>query len=318
MNAWGLSSDACVGDPRFLVESAERVGAEVVFLPTLSLYSPASDERRTRIYVCELRRFGYVVLSRPLWASFERVRRLAIAVAERGFKAVPSVHAQSVREIESVLSLLGGEYEAIEIDLSTSLSSSRTAFLLAAEVAKEVRDILSLEVFIKLPVFNLNYALLTQLSGGSSVRGVVFAPHIHYARGGKIYRVHSTLLSRVGCLLAESVSRFVTLPNPGIVLEEVGGSSVSGFRVLRGVSLLAEALLAKGVEKDSCRLESVSWITIPEGLGIMVSGGDLCPFGFLRGEEGYASTKECDCCGICMSLAREYKLFREMLPEAEA
>ena len=316
MNAWGLSSDACVGDPRFLVESAERVGAEVVFLPTLSLYSPASDERKTRIYVCELRRFGYVVLTRPLWASFERVKRLAIAVTERGFEAVPSVHAQSVREIESVLSLLGGEYEAVEIDLSTSLSGSRAAFLLAAEVAKEVKDILSLEVFIKLPVFNLNYALLTQLSGDSPVRGVVFAPHVHYTREGEMFRVHSTLLSRVGYLLAESVSRFVTLPNPGIVLEEVEGGSAGGFKVLRGVSLLVEALLAKGVEKESCSMEGVSWVTIPEDLGIMVSGGDLCPFGFLRGEEGYASTGECDCCGVCISLAREYKLFREIVPES--
>ncbi len=295
------------------MESAvNKLQAEVVFLPTLGLKALVK-RRKTRIHICELRKDEYLIVTRPLWARPEDIKELATALRNAEVNVIPSLQAYSIIEAEESLALLGRDYEAIELDFTVPRGSSLHLGI-APEIAREVSEMFSLDVYVKLPVFSTPPDILERMD---EVKGVIFAPHVVYTREGEYFRVHSTVLSRVAKMIIEKMRQLLpSTVEVGFVVEDLSLYTNPHFKTLAGISVLAEELLSRGVLASATELGNVKWIEVPPGLGIVVKDLNVCPFGLLeKWGEQYYSTAKCDACGVCMSLCKEYKIYREIKPE---
>ena len=315
MRLWGVSSDASISSTEFLARVIERTGVGRVFLPTLRRKLAREDRVKARLFVAQLSERGYVIVERPFWASVDVVKNLAKELGDLDAQLIPSLYAASVRDVEQLMTDLGDDYGVIELDFTVSPRTSFTQSL-ALELAREIHEVFGLKMYVKMSVFHVDAPYLLSVLSRKHIEGLILAPHVVYFSNGEFYRVHSTFLSSIGLKMLESFRGFTSSGRIGYVYEGFNIDQ-SVFLPLMGVSLVIEPLLRRGVTKDG-RIDDLScWEEFPEGAGIIVKGckANTCPFGCLENEGEYlVSNDECDLCGLCISLATHYKVYKDLRP----
>jgi NAD-dependent dihydropyrimidine dehydrogenase PreA subunit len=333
---WGISSeDVIIVKKLLILGNEQQEPPPIIFLPTVA-HDTRENPSLTRIYIAKYSSaLDYLAVSRPFSFSLEEVLTMAKRLREKfpETKIVASMAPSKLSELKALSSNFSNLVDAYEVDLglmSLLHQYPRSFQAYAVDMLEEFVSIAPKTVLAKVTP-NIPFSRdLLELLVETGINGVIFSPHPIYTIGRDLFRLHSPLLSIVyaslwaGLIAGLEVSTaFISDRAPTLLTEH---DIENAYDLL----LYDTALVFKTEIVPSNKIGPLplKWANISPG---MVPAVDVekepfcqhvCPLQAFKQENSttlhtsiVTANKNCDNCGLCLSLCETARLIRELSPE---
>ncbi len=331
---WGLSSENVIFSKDLYTKATEE-NAGIFIMPTLSLTDPL--EKNKIFFRIKLVEYNsdrtYIAVSRPLSTIPKDVFSLSEEIKRIGnIPVFASISGGPLSEWILLLEKVDKKFDGIELDLSTSyiLQSMKRGFEhFALDIVEELISIASKPVIAKVSInLPLNTDFLEKLVS-AGVNGLVFSSHPIYTIGKHVFRVHSTVFSRVILRIVASLATQIPEISLAYISDEVLGKRDDLLDIFNVVLYDTSYIFSKiSISRYSPQISSslpIRWDEVPKGMKIALDTlkGDICrnicPYGAFRPEYdgGFTEAEEiCDYCGLCFSICKDsVKFVKSLKPD---